>query len=420
MVEAFGGDLPAVGTDPAEVVADLSVRADPGISGIPGGRFYGFVIGGSLPAALAADWMTAAWDQNAGLATLSPAAAAAETVAGEWLVDLLGLPAGSAVGFVTGATMSNFSCLAVARREVLGKAGWDLDEQGLLGAPMTRIMLGEHRHNTVDRATRFLGFGRDQLIVVPADDQGRMRPDEFARALDEAGDGPLIVCLQAGEVHTGAFDPFEELIELAHGRDAWVHVDGAFGLWAAATDTMRHLTAGVQEADSWTTDAHKTLNVPYDSGIAIVRDAEAMRAVFTSHADYLIEAASDPSERTPELSRRARGFAVWAALKSLGREGVDALVTRLCDNASRMAAGLTAIPGVEIANDVVFTQVMATFGSDDETRALGQRLLADGTAVLTPGEWNGRVVQRCSMSNWSTSFDDVDTTLAAIRRLLAE
>ncbi|MEP6665861.1 MAG: pyridoxal-dependent decarboxylase [Nocardioidaceae bacterium] len=420
MLEALGGDLPSEGTDPAELVEQLAVQAEPGLAGIPGGRFYGFVIGGGLPAALAADWLASTWDQNAGLSAISPAASAVETIAGGWLVDLLGLPAQSAVGFVTGATMANFTGLAVARREVLAKAGWDLDQQGLPGAPPTRIVVGEHRHSTVDRAAKFLGFGRNQLIVVPADGEGRMLPDELARALEDAGDGPLVVCLQAGEVHTGAFDLFEPLIGLAHDHGAWVHVDGAFGLWAATAESTRHLTEGVQSADSWATDGHKTLNVPYDSGMAIVRDGAAMRAVFGSRADYLIEGAGDPSERTPELSRRARGFAVWAALRSLGRDGVAALVRRLCDNAARMAAGLADIPGVEVLNDVVFTQVVATFGSDDETRALGQRLLADGTAVLTPGEWRGRVVQRCSISNWSTTYDDVDMTLAAVRRLLAE
>lgn len=419
MLVALGGELPLHGADPDRTVEELALRADPGLVAIPGGRFFGFVIGGGLPAALAADWLTSAWDQNAGLSALSPAAAAAETVAGSWLTDLLGVPTESAVGFVTGAMMANFTCLAVGRREVLSRAGWDLDQRGLAGAPAVRVVVGEHRHNTIDRAARFLGFGREQLVVVPADEEGRMLPDGLAAALGSGPAGPTIVCLQAGEVHTGAFDPFVALIELSHAHGAWVHVDGAFGLWAAASTRTRHLTDGAAAADSWATDAHKTLNVPYDSGVAIVREAAAMRAVFGSRADYLIDGAGDPSERTPELSRRARGFPVWAALRSLGRDGVDGLVTRLCANATRMAEGLGDIPGFEILNEVAFTQVVASCGSDHATRQVGARLLADGTAALTPGVWRGRAVLRCSMSNWSTTYDDVDATLAAIRRLAA-
>jgi glutamate/tyrosine decarboxylase-like PLP-dependent enzyme len=417
MLEALGGELPEVGEDPAAVVTTLAERAEPGLVGIAGGRFFGFVIGGSLPAAIAADWLTSTWDQNAGLTALTPAASAAETVAGRWLVDLFGLPRGSAVGFVTGAMMANFSCLAVARREVLRRAGSDLDAGGLVGAPALRFVVGEHRHSTVDRAARFLGIGRDQFVVVPADAEGRMLADALGPAL-AAGSGPAIVCLQAGEVHTGAFDPFEDLIEVAHQHGAWVHVDGAFGLWAAASASTRYLTAGIEGADSWCSDAHKTLNVPYDSGLAIVRDEAAMRGVFGTTADYLIDTVADPCERTPELSRRARGFAVYAALRSLGRDGVDALVARLCANARAMATGLAAMPGVEILNDVVFTQVVLTLGDDATTRALGERLLADGAAVLTPGSWHGRAVQRCSMSSWATTPDDIETTLNAVRRLL--
>ena len=412
---ALGGPLPDAWQDPAQVVAELAERADPGIVAIPGGRFFGFVIGGSLPAAVGADWLTSAWDQNAGLSALSPAAAAAESISAGWLLDLFGLPPASSVGFVTGAMMANFTCLAAARRDVLTRAGWDLDGRGMTGAPRVRVGVGEYRHDTVDRALRYLGFGRDDLVVVPADSEGRIAAVTLADALAGVS-GPLIVCLQAGEVHTGAFDPFEELVPVAREHDAWVHVDGAFGLWAAAAAGTRHLTAGVTAADSWATDAHKTLNVPYDSGIAILARPETMQAVFGIHADYLIQGTADPLESTPEFSRRARGFAVWAALRSLGRSGVDALVSGLCANATRMADGLRKL-GAEVCNDVCFTQVMVRFGDDATTERVGAELLADGTAVLTPGRWYGRSVLRCSVSNWSTTASDVDRTIEAVARL---
>ncbi|HEX2307712.1 MAG TPA: pyridoxal-dependent decarboxylase [Jatrophihabitantaceae bacterium] len=416
MLAALGGPLPDVGQDPVRVVAELAERADPGLVAIPSGRFFGFVIGGSLPAALGADWLTSAWDQNAALSALTPAAAAAETVSAGWLLDLFGLPTDSGVGFVTGGMMANFTCLAAARRDVLVRAGWDLEARGLVGAPRVRVVVGRYRHDTVDRALRYLGFGRDDVVVVPTDGEGRVTGDGLAKTLGSV-DGPLIVCLQAGEVHTGAFDAFAEAIPLAHEHGAWVHVDGAFGLWAAASAPTRHLTAGVAAADSWATDGHKTLNVPYDSGIAIVARAEAMRAVFGVHADYLVQSTADPMESTPEFSRRARGFPVWAALRSLGRSGVDALVAGLAANARRMADGLRAL-GAEVCNDVCFTQVIARFGDDAATEELGTRLLAEGTAVLTPGRWHDRAVLRCSVSNWSTTPDDVDRTLAAVGRLL--
>jgi glutamate/tyrosine decarboxylase-like PLP-dependent enzyme len=416
---AFGGPLRAEGSDPSAVVEELATVADPGLVASAGGRFFGFVVGGALPAALAADWLTSTWDQNAGLSSMAPAAAAAETVAGEWLVELLGLPRGAAVGFVTGAMMANFTCLAAARRRVLARAGWDLDARGVRGAPAIQVVVGAHRHDTIDRALRLLGFGRDELVVVPADVQGRLDPGGLESALGGAA-GPAIVCLQAGEVHTGAFDAFDELIDIARRRDCWVHVDGAFGLWAGASPRTRQLTAGAERADSWATDAHKTLNVPYDSGLALVREERDLRGAFGVHADYLIVGTGDPLERTPEFSRRARGFAVWAALRSLGRDGVSALVDRLCDNATRMANGLRTVTGIEVLNEVAFTQVVAACVDDATTRALGEQLLLEGTAVLTPGEWDGRAVLRCSMSNWSTTPDDVDATVEAIRRCLGE
>lgn len=419
LLAALGGPLPEGGADPSAVVDELATLADPGVVGSAGGRFFGFVVGGGLPAALAADWLTSAWDQNAGLVSMSPAAAAVESVAADWLLDLFGLPAGSAVGFVTGGMMANFTCLAAARRRVLADVGWDLDSSGLGGAPATRLVLGAHRHDTVDRALRLLGFGRDDLTIVPADAEGRMLPEGLDAALSSTS-GPVIVCLQAGEVHTGGFDSFSELIPVARKRDAWVHVDGAFGLWAAASPTTRKLTDGVEAADSWASDAHKTLNVPYDSGLAIVRNGVDLRGAFGVAADYLIVGVGDPLERTPEFSRRARGFAVWAALRSLGREGVAQLVERLCRNATQMAQGLRAIHGVEVVNEVIFTQVLATFGDDETTRLVGERLLGEGTAVLTPGEWQGRAVQRCSMSSWATTPSDVTATLSAVGRCLED
>lgn len=418
MTAALGGPLATKGIPAADVVDQLATAADPGLVGIAGGRFYGFVIGGSLPSALAADWLTSTWDQNAGLTSISPAAAAAELVAGEWLLDLFGLPSGSSVAFVTGGQMANFACLAAARHAVLDKAGWDVAERGMVGGPRIRLLVGDDRHDTIDRAGRFLGLGRENVVPVRSDGEGRMTTDALGSAL-AAGEGPAIVCLQAGEVHTGAFDPFGPLIDIAHRHGAWVHVDGAFGLWARAASATRGLAEGVEGADSWSTDAHKTLNVPYDSGIAIVADPTWSRAAFGVHADYLIATADDPVERTPEFSRRARGFPVWAALRSLGSDGLAALVERLCANARRMADGLASINGLDIVNDVVFTQVLMRCGDDDTTRELGRRVLAEGTCVVTPAEWRGRAVQRCSMSSWRTTEGDVDTSVRAIGRILA-
>jgi glutamate/tyrosine decarboxylase-like PLP-dependent enzyme len=384
-------------------------------------RRVGWVMGGVLPATLAADWLTSTWDQNAGLLASSPAAAGAEWVASEWLLDLLGLPANSAIGFVTGAMIANFTCLAAARHEVLRRVGWNVEKDGLHGAPEVTVIVGEERHETVDVALRFLGLGEARSIVVPADDQGRIRPDFLADTLAKIGDNPLIVCLQAGNVHSGAFDAISDAVDLAHRYGAWVHVDGAFGLWAAASAQYRQLVAGVEQADSWATDAHKTLNVPYDSGIAIVANAEAMYAAMGAHAAYLIQdERPDPFSTVPEFSRRARGFTVWAALRSLGRNGVAEMVERFCAHARRFAAGLAEMEGVRVVNDVVFTQVCVSFGSDDVTREVASRLLKDGTAWMTPSTWHGQAVLRISVSNWRTTDEDVDRSLAAVRRILAE
>jgi glutamate/tyrosine decarboxylase-like PLP-dependent enzyme len=413
--------LPDEGAEPMEVIEELIAGAEPGVLAIPSGRFFGWVMGGVLPATLAADWLTSTWDQNAGLLVSSPAAAGAEWVAGEWLLDLLGLPANSAVGFVTGAMIANFTCLAAARHDVLRRAGWDVERDGLHGAPPVTVIVGEERHETVDVALRFLGLGEGRSIAVPADDQGRIRLDALADTLAEVANNPVIVCLQVGNVHSGAFDPITDAVDLAHQHGAWVHVDGAFGLWAAASAQYRHLVAGVERADSWASDAHKTLNVPYDSGLAIVAKAEAMYAAMGVHAAYLIQdERPDPFSTVPEFSRRARGFTVWAALRSLGRRGVAEMVERFCRHARRFAAGLAEMDGVRVVNDVVFTQVCVSFGTDEVTREVAARLLKDGTAWMTPSTWHGQAVLRISVSNWRTTEEDVDRTLAAVRRVFAE
>ena len=415
---ALGDTLPDHPADPAEVVDLLATAAAPGLVATPSGRFYGFVIGGTLPAALAADWLVSAWDQNAGLRVVSPAHAAIEDLTAEWLLDLLNLPPGSAVGFVTGGTMANFTGLAAGRDAVLARAGWDIGSRGLAGAPPVRVLVGAERHDTVDLALRYLGLGQPE--VVAADDQGRVRLDALAAAVERERDRPTIVCLQAGNVHSGACDPFPEAIRLAHQAGAWVHVDGAFGLWAAASPRTAALTAGVAAADSWATDAHKTLNVPYDSGVVIVRDPSAMRAAMSVHGDYLItdHTRLEPYERVPELSRRARAVPVWAALRSLGRSGVADLVDRLCRHAAALADGARRLPGVEVLNDVVFTQACLAFGTDERTRQAGRRLLADGTVWMTGSRWRGREVLRISVSNWSTDGADVEASLAALRRAI--
>lgn len=417
LLEEFGGPLPEHGMDPADVVDELAAKADPGLMAIASGRFFGWVMGGTLPAGLAADWMVSGWDQNAGMRYSTPATAALEESAGRWLLELLHLPPESDVGFVTGATMSNFTCLAAARHAVLAKAGWDVERAGLTGAPRINVLGGVERHDTVDLALRYLGLG--EPTAVAADTEGRIRVDALADALAAVPDGePIILCLQAGNVHSGAFDPFADAIGLAHERGAWVHVDGAFGLWAAASPALSHLVEGLAGADSWTTDAHKTLNVPYDCGLAIVADPTALRSAMGVHASYLVAdetGPGDPHEKAPELSRRARGVPVWAVLRSLGREGVTDLVDGLVANAREIANGLRAIDGVEVLNDVVYTQVCVAFGSDERTREVTARLIADGTTWMSGSRWHDRDVVRISVSNWSTDQRDVRLSVDAVR-----
>ena len=418
VVARLGTDLPDGPTEPEDVIDHLASACEPGLTAMPSGRFFGMVIGGTHPAALAADWLVSAWDQNSGLRNLTPAHSAVEEITETWLLDLLGLPSESAVGFVTGGTMANFTCLAAGRDEVLRRAGWDVGAQGLAGSPGVRVVVGDERHDTVDLALRYLGLGQPETVA--ADDQGRIDPVALRALLRQQDGRPLIVVLQAGNVHSGAFDPFAEAIEIAHAYGAWVHVDGAFGLFAAASPVLRHLLAGFEAADSWATDAHKTLNVPYDCGLAIVRNRAALRAAMGMHGDYLIhDAAGEPFDKVPEISRRGRAFTVWAVLRSLGRHGVADLVERLCSRADAIAHGIAEIDGAEVLNDVVFTQVCASFGSDDRTRAVVQGMLADGTAWMTGSRWHDQAVLRVSVSNWSTSEADVERSLAALRAVAA-
>jgi glutamate/tyrosine decarboxylase-like PLP-dependent enzyme len=417
VVKALGTELPAGPARANEVIDLLASACDPGLTAMPSGRFYGMVIGGTHPAALAADWLVSAWDQNAVLRAVSPAHAAVEDVTSRWLLDLLGLPETSGVGFVTGATMSIFTCLAAARDAVLAKHGWDVAVNGLSGSPRVHVLVGAQRHDTVDLALRYLGLGAP--VPVRADHQGRVDPGALVDALRQIPQGaPVIVVLQAGNLHSGAFDPFTDAIAVARDHGAWVHIDGAFGLFAAASPTTRHLTDGYDQADSWTTDAHKTLNVPYDCGIAIVADRNALRAAMTMGAmDYFItDAAGDPCDTVPESSRRARAIPVWAVLRALGRQGVADLVDGFCRHAKAFAEGIEGIDGARVENDVVFSQVSASFGSDERTVEVSRRLMADGTAWMTGSRWHDKAVLRISVSNWSTTDEDVARSLDALRR----
>ncbi|GAB3585570.1 aminotransferase class V-fold PLP-dependent enzyme [Leifsonia lichenia] len=411
--DALGRSIPERGDDATAVLRRMGEAIEPGLLRMHSPRFHGWVIGGAQPVALAADWLVSAWDQNATLRTVTPGVVAAEELAGEWIVDLLGLPPTAEAGFVTGATMANFVGIVTARDHVLRTAGWDVAADGLAGGPRVRFIAGAERHGSLDEAGRFAGLGAARL--VDADDEGTMRVDALRETL-AAGSGPTIVCLQAGNVHSGAFDPIADAVEVAHAAGAWVHIDGAFGLWAAASPRLRHLTEGMEAADSWATDAHKTLNVPYDCGIAVVAHPGLLHASFAQHAAYLTASAegSDPNDRVPELSRRARGVPAYAALAQLGRHGVADLVERLADAADELRARLSELPEVRILNDVVFTQVCATFGSDERTRAVTAELARGGVAFGSPSRWHGRDVLRFSVSNWLTDRAEAARTAAAV------
>jgi glutamate/tyrosine decarboxylase-like PLP-dependent enzyme len=402
-----------------DVIAELAELAEPGLMAINSGRFFGWVMGGVLPVALGADWLVSSWDQNNGMRAATPGVAGIEEAAGMVLLRLLGLPAQSAVGFATGATTANVTCLAAARHAQLDKVGWDVETLGLTGGPRLRVVVGEDSHVSVHLALRYLGLGLPERVAV--DEQGRVLPEALGRALEGLPPGtPTVVCLQAGNLHSGAFDPFIEAIGLAHDHGAWVHVDGAFGLWAAAAPGLRHLARGMEEADSWATDAHKTLNVAYDCGVAIVRDAPAMYAAMGVRTSYLFSTdQADPLDVTLEMSRRARGVPVWAALRCLGAAGVADLVQGLADNARAMAAALSELDGVQVLNNVVYTQVCLSFGSDERTEAVIAAVLADGTAWMSGSRWRGRSVLRISVSNWATDEADIEASVDAVRRAIA-
>jgi glutamate/tyrosine decarboxylase-like PLP-dependent enzyme len=408
LYEGLGGPLPEEGLDPRSVLASLVDAADPGLVGTASGRYFGFVIGGGVPAALAADWLASAWDQNPGLYAGGPSASVVEEVARGWLAELLGLPAHVSAAFVTGCQMAHVTALAAARHHVLALAGWDVAADGLAGSPPIRVVVGAKRHVTVDRALRLLGIGASSLHVVPADDQGRMRVAE----LPDLGGVPTIVCGQAGEVNTGAFDDLGAIADAAAAGSAWFHVDGAFGLWAAASPELAHLVRGSERADSWATDCHKWLNVPYDSGVAFCAHEDAHRAAMSVTASYLVH-AKDPRMRdavdwTPEFSRRARGFPVYAAIRSLGRSGIVQLVDRCCAHARRFAE-LLGEGGMTVLNDVVLNQVLVR--CDPEVVA---RVQEDGTCWLGGTQWNGEHAMRISVSNWRTTDEDVERSAAAI------
>ncbi len=416
LLAALGGPLPIAGTDPVDVINHLATSADPGIIATIGPRYFGFVTGGAVPVTVAADWLVSSWDQNACLYVTSPAASVMEDIVSGWIVELLGLPATAGVGFVTGCHMANFTCLAAARHEVLRRAGWNVETQGLQRAPKVRVLVGGEVHVSAVGALRYLGFGSDELEFVPVDGQGRMRAEDLRAQLGDSA-SPIIVCAQAGNVSTGASDPIAEIVLMAHARGAWVHVDGAFGLWAAAVPELRPQVRGIEGADSWATDAHKWLNVPYDSGLAIVADTAPLRAAMSMKASYLQR--GDDEERigmdwAPESSRRARVVPLYALFRALGREGLAALVRRNCALARRIAQRLAAAPGVTILNDVVLNQVLVQFKDDATTKDVIARVQADGTCWAGGAFWQGQQAMRIAVSNWSTTEDDIDRSADAM------
>jgi glutamate/tyrosine decarboxylase-like PLP-dependent enzyme len=413
-LDRLGGPLPDAPGDPMETLALLDEVGSPATVASTGGRYFGFVTGGALPATVACNWLAGAWDQNAGAVALAPGCAALEEAALQWVLDVLGLPAGSGVGFVTGATAANLCGLAAGRHALLERLGWDVEERGLYGAPEITVVVGDEVHVSLLKGLGLLGLGRERVVRVPTDDQGRMRADALP-PLSES----TIVCVQAGNVNSGAFDPAVEICAAAREAGAWVHVDGAFGLWALASPARAHLARGFEEADSWCLDGHKWLNVPQDCGIAICRDPEHLRRAMVVSAGYLVFGERrEPYEYTPEMSRRARGIEVWAALRSLGRSGLAELVDRCCRHASRFADGLAGA-GYEILNDVVLNQVLVSFGEPETTRRVIEALQADGTCWCGGTTWHGRTAMRISVSSWATTEEDVEACLGAMLRVAA-
>jgi len=412
-VNRFLESLPERGADDGEILAMLDDIGSPASNAMAGPRFFGFVIGSSYPVTVASNWLTTAWDQNVSMHSVTPAVSTLEQVSLSWMKDIFGLPASTGAAFVTGATVANFSSLAAARNGVYTDIGWNVEADGLFGAPPVTVVIGDEAHPTLIKSLGMLGFGRDRVTRVPVDGQGRMIASELP-----AVDGPTIICTQAGNVNTGAFDPIGEICDRVKPEGAWVHVDSAFGLWATASMRYRELAAGIEKADSWATDAHKWLNVPYDSGIAFVRDSNTLRAAMSVSAEYL-QTESDsrePSAYTPEFSRRARGVDVWAALKSLGKNGVEDLVDRCCEHARHFAKGLSAA-GFEILNDVALNQVLVSFGDDALTRRIIDEIQEDGTCWCGVTVWQGKTAMRISVSSWSTTSDDVDKSLGAMIRI---
>ena len=433
LLAALGGPMPEGGEAPGEVVANLASAAEPGLVATAGPRYFGFVIGGSLPSALSADWLTSTWDQNGYLYIMSPAAAVTEEVVAGWLLDIFGLPRASSVGFTTGVTMATFTGLAAGRHRVLERAGWIVEEEGLAGAPEIAVVIGDEAHASIYASLQMLGLGKNRVIRVDADEQGRMRSDALRVTLAGVRDRPVVVAAQAGNVNTGAFDPLREIVAAVRELpNAWLHVDGAFGLWAAAAPSRQHLVAGIAGADSWATDGHKWLNVPYDAGIAIVNDPRAHRTAMSQGAAYYVDAVGaerDGGSWVGESSRRARAFPMYAALRELGRQGLSEMVERCCRLATRMADGLRDAPGVAILNDVVLNQVLVRFappgGADPAkpdadvdafTRAVIAAVQADGTCWLGGTTWHDMGAIRIAVSNWSTTEEDADLSIAAIRR----
>jgi glutamate/tyrosine decarboxylase-like PLP-dependent enzyme len=416
--QALGGPLPERGTPAAEVVEKLATAVPPGLVASAGPRYFGFVTGGSLPAATAADLLVTGWDQLAFNPVSSPASAVVEEVAGGWLKEVLGLPASASVGFVTGGQGANTVALAAARHHVLAQAGWDVEGNGLIGAPRVRVVVGAERHATIDRSLRLLGLGSAVVEEVPPRADGSIDPIALEEVLAGGPDGPLIVCLQAGNVNSGACDDLVGGVALAHARGGWVHVDGAFGLWAAASPRTRPLVGGLAAADSWACDGHKWLNVPYDSGYAFCAHPEAHAAAMAYAAAYLVGQGEgpvrNPSAFVPESSRRSRGMATWAALKELGRDGVVELVDRCCALARRFAAALDGVEGAGVVNDVVLNQVLVRFGDDDRTRRVVEAVQRSGECWMGGTAWHGMALMRISVSNWSTREADVDRSVQAI------
>jgi len=417
MLDSFDAALPESPTAASEVIAELVAKATPGLRPIMSPGFFGWVIGGSHGAGVAADWLTSAWGQNAGNATIAPAAAAAEQVAAAWLLDLLDLPRRASVGFVTGATMANFVGLAAARGELLRRLGWDVEANGLYGAPVIEILIGADAHITVFSALRYLGFGSQRVTLIETDDSGRMKPDALEAGFGSI-DGPAIVIAQAGQINTGACDPFAEICTIAHARDSWVHVDGAFGLWAQASPRLRHLTNGVALADSWATDGHKWLQLPYDSGFAIVKDRAAHERCMSLEASYLPSTpggAREPSAYVPELSRRARGFAAWSVMRSLGRSGVTEVIERHCNFATALAQGCRTISGVASVAPVVLNQLLLRFGDSDEaTLAAVEEIQARGNIFVGPAHWRGHWVARVSVCSFESRLEQVSAVVEEI------